>query len=71
MNWKPIDSAPKDGTAFLASDGRLFEVLNQPPGCEIGVWAQINPGVWSGSSVRHTEPTLWAPLPPPPEGSQQ
>lgn len=68
MEWQTIESAPKDGTEFLASDGRHFEVLNQPPGCELGVWAQIRPGtgVWSGSSVRHTDPTHWKPLPKPP-----
>lgn len=65
--WKTIDSAPKDGTPFLATDGKLFEVLNQPPGCELGVWAQIRPGtIWSGSCVRHTDPTHWRALPPPP-----
>jgi hypothetical protein len=66
MEWEPIETAPKDGTPFLATDGRYYEVLNQPPGCELGVWAETRPGsgVWSGSCVRNIDPTHWMPLPP-------
>jgi hypothetical protein len=72
MEWQKIETAPKDGTPFLATDGRFFEVLNQPPGCELGVWQQLKPGtrLWSGASVRHTDPTHWMPLPPPPKEPQ-
>lgn len=60
--WMPIEMAPKDGSDFLATDGRRCEVLNQPPGCHMGVWMLIK-GRWHGSVVTHTDPTHWRPLP--------
>jgi hypothetical protein len=59
--WKPIESAPKDGTFFLAFDGEQFEVLNDPPGCFMGVWNLTNRG-WRGNSQTCTTPTHWMPL---------
>lgn len=64
---QPIETCPKDGTPFLATDGTRYEVLNEPPGCALGVWTNIN-GRWAGSSVKHIRPTHWMPLPTAPKG---
>ncbi len=63
--WQPIETAPKDGTPFLAfgiSPGQYkFEY-----GDDIGVtrWKVGYGGSWSGGPAY---PTHWMPLPPPPE----
>jgi hypothetical protein len=64
MNWQPIETAPKDGTRFLAPsiDGRTVT---------IGLWSDQWGGYWDDLTVGHLNgqwhPTHWMPLPPPPE----
>lgn len=58
--WQPIETAPKDGTRFLAAwpDGRR----------EIALWSHN--AWWSAGTgwLRHSkEPTDWQPLPEPPK----
>lgn len=63
--WRPIETAPKDGTPILAypvwSNWKVAEV----------VWHEMvrTPGRWEsrGLAVR-CEPTHWMPLPTPPAG---
>ncbi len=70
--WMPIETAPKDGTLYLATDGDGFEVLNQPPQHYPGVWRfdqrrQRWSGGITGSAYEHTH---WTPLPQPPKESE-
>lgn len=78
--WRPIETAPKDGTPFLATvvdtvdeydeDDRLIAKGKR----EVGVWVaqQIEflgaPVVipWTGSIVQNRKFTHWMPLPKPP-----
>lgn len=72
--WQPIETAPKDGTRFLATGGGL--------GCHID-FASYNDrvGCWNTTDFTlddtdyepegYNRPTHWMPLPPPPESSGQ
>lgn len=81
MSWQPIETAPKDGTQFLAmlSNG-WFDLLRAPPAYS-GAWPKGWPYLnWSGRQsppMEETHPpetdwsttvraTHWQPLPPPP-----
>jgi hypothetical protein len=52
--WRPIDTAPKDGTNILLHNGTLAGV-----GC-----CELPYDHWMGTWVHH--PTHWQPLPKPP-----
>ena len=63
MTWEPIDTAPKDGTRFLATDGVNVTVIE---------WRAYF-GRWEGLTgwnhlygERWAGPSLWMPLPAPP-----
>lgn len=82
MEWKPIETAPKDGTSILA-------MTNDQPGCPGGVadkcwcgnaavaewWADEGggDGRWIcymnmvQDPALHFEPTHWQPMPEPPK----
>jgi hypothetical protein len=58
--WRPIESAPKDGTLLLWIPGRV-------PHVAVGAFWQVDDygwGWWAGPSL--VEPSHWQPLPPPP-----
>ena len=61
--WRPIETAPKDGTVFIAPsiDGKNVTV---------GSWSKFY-DCWDDRLVGHLnghwKPTHWMPLPPPPE----
>jgi hypothetical protein len=58
--WQPIETAPKDGTEFLA-----FQ-----PGWELDfAWWDQARGMWMDRHGDQTVPTHWIPLPPPPEAT--
>ena len=64
--WQPIETAPKDGTQYLAWNGLSCMVLNQPDeSFAIGEWELVD-GEWIGHHVGH-HPTHWQQLPTPPE----
>jgi len=63
--WQPIESAPKDGTFYLATNGREQRVENCPEGHVAGIWHRIN-GDWRGSALGD-DSTHWHPLSAPPE----
>lgn len=66
--WKPIDSAPKDGSIILAWSEDMDEVLAI-------VWAESRGGSWRLAGCSSLElgswgqPTHWMPLPAPPDNS--
>lgn len=70
--WQPINTAPKDGTEFLAWDSRVREMGV----CVwIGEWQRIVPvqgDSFSTDKFGHDSGNLthWRPLPKPPEDSQ-
>jgi hypothetical protein len=65
MEWKTIESAPRDGTDILAWDGETLTVVcwdeslkaTDAPSC----WALYN-----RFATDAVEPTHWMPLPDPP-----
>jgi hypothetical protein len=68
--WRPIASAPQDGTMVLYwaahNRARCF-VGNQPPGERAGVWHLHPRGGWVGyPDWRAYEATHWMPRPAPP-----
>jgi hypothetical protein len=64
MTWRPIETAPHDGTLLLLRHPRTF-----PP--VFGFWSSKNEAWMTddlGFLVDHNAPTHWAPLPEdPPE----
>jgi len=81
--WRPIESAPKDGTVFAAAStsryGELYDSASRKP--YVAWWAPggdfSEPGwareVFNGRTSNHVAyPTHWMPLPTPPtaEGSE-
>lgn len=66
QEWQPIETAPKDGTQYLAWNGLSYMVLNQPDeSFSIGEWELVD-GEWVGHHVGH-HPTHWQQLRTPPE----
>ena len=61
--WRPIETAPRDGTTVLGWNGRWLEII---------MWHRrnaIEPAAWFGAhcDVNHIDqPTHWMPLPEPP-----
>nr|WP_313470829.1 Lar family restriction alleviation protein [Stenotrophomonas geniculata] len=64
--WQAIESAPKDGTFYLATNGKDQRVENCPEGHAPGIWHRID-GDWRGVSAFGDDSTHWQPLPAPPE----
>lgn len=71
MEWRPIDSAPRDGTRFLIyeSDGTYSVAWWD----DKYIW--VRPGAWISEYQRSDTlvrcPTHWMPLPPPPAAGQE
>lgn len=58
--WQPIDTAPKDGTQFLAWDGVCVENIKWWSGMWVTSWCN------DADYANHGAPTHWMPLPEPP-----
>lgn len=57
--WRPMDSAPKDGTRFLALQGdRHFDCWWKDAG--------YGEAYWQDDADSEPDPTHWRPLPAPP-----
>lgn len=79
MDWQPIETAPKDGTAILVAGGH-DDSLHHVDGD--GPWHRFSKAptraAWDGSAwivglaeagyvaIERNEPTHWMPLPAPP-----
>ena len=65
--WKPIESAPKDGTRVLSYREGYAESMAvvwwNGTGCGAACWLPVNGAVWHS-------PTHWQPLPAPPQEQQ-
>lgn len=68
--WKPIESAPTDGTFYLACDNESRWVENFPEGHCAGTWHWSDSRQqWRGHSHDDDrEATHWMPLPAAPTG---
>ena len=65
MEWKPIETAPKDGSEFLCLfEGEYFVAWWHSPDDEF-VWMQ--PGLFTWDDDVYVRPQHWMPLPPSPE----
>lgn len=68
MQWRPIETAPKDGTPLLllwpdAAEKMAVMWWDDYCGGWMGYYDGINPG--------RMPPTHWMPLPPPPKGAEE
>lgn len=65
--WYHIDTAPNDGTFYLAvdKDGDM-RVMNGPKGCAPGIWHKTGKK-WHGSSISTFKATHWTALPNKPD----
>lgn len=79
--WKPIESAPKDGNAFLGYGIHDLASGNAPRGVQTGdywraiilwdKWRDPNRWVFSKDGLpTWSAPTHWQPLPEPPEAGK-
>jgi hypothetical protein len=68
MEWKPIETAPKDGTRILVFDR---EYHGEIAACEFNKeWGWVERGLDYATEVwgyGEMEPTHWMPLPQPPK----
>jgi len=68
MKWQPIETAPKDGTHFLAywPEHDLDPHMKQYHVCHYAHGA-----IWPCWITEDDLPTHWMPLPPPPTNEQE
>ncbi len=68
--WKPIESAPKDGTRVLLWPGTTGPNHSGDKIVFLAYWWQPHnpksPGFWVGNVGKRERPTHWMPLPDPP-----
>lgn len=73
LTWQPIADAPRDGTRYLATDGKRRWVENRPSDKHVaGDWewiAEENGGHWAGGSVIRGA-THFMPIQPAPQGTE-
>lgn len=59
---QPIETAPRDGTFYIATDGKKFWSENWPSGYARGEWHMID-GSWRGASHESMKKaTHWMPV---------
>ena len=72
--WQPIETAPKDGTAFRAYADELIDLDFNPWGSVEAAWSgeEFIGCVWNGQQDawygKAINPTHWMPLPAAPKG---
>lgn len=74
MDWRPINTAPKDGTPVLVYSP--YEVQSEPTNIIVARYERHGPHEWWGYCESliadahgqiEPEPTHWMPLPKPPD----
>jgi len=72
--WRPIETAPKDGTEIIGLHGDFFSVPPKRPGYMVasmrfdkGSEELDTDPAWCGPEEEEYTPTHWMPLPQPPE----
>lgn len=68
--WKSIETAPKDGTEILVSDGNTIRIVQWKeyqlyyPNCKPTTeWCIVDSGDEQNSSMTYDNPTMWRELP--------
>ncbi len=72
MIWKQIETAPRDGTVIILTDGFCVYAGCYGSGndtCNGFMWAIMEDN-WETNAWSDTSPTHWMPLPEPPETDQ-
>jgi hypothetical protein len=73
--WKPISTAPKDGSRILAcwvdGDGHTIIEWFDYHGGETGTWCQRAPGLGSDCGYEDGAFSHWMPLPDLPKGDER
>lgn len=70
--WQPIETAPKDGTAILATGGGLDDSVQIISYLEhVGAWetSEVTLDDRDDEADGYSRPTHWQPLPTPPRSS--
>jgi hypothetical protein len=67
-DWQPIETAPKDGTDVLITDGEDYAVAHFDTVRHEPCWRDCGDMGWAG--MIDEEPTHWMPLPPAPGASR-
>lgn len=67
--WQPIETAPRDGSDVLLTDGVNIEncYYNKEYKCSEGWWVVSCSDNWGFACVHEAQPTHWMPLPKPPK----
>ncbi len=79
MNWKPIETAPKDGTPIILwAKNLLHGGYGRAGNYVIGRWMQhdiewwhVDDGKFGPYPLRGPSPTYWMPCPDPPEAKEK
>jgi hypothetical protein len=73
MAWQPIETAPKDGTCYWASDGETMWMENAPENHYPGEWTwNESRKQWRGHAHEDGRAAkFWMRLPPAPQTTQQ
>lgn len=69
--WQPIETAPRDGTKFMVTDGIHLSHARWPKGYVLGTWEPRRKGEkgYSGMALGF-EAKWWAPLRLPPQDAE-
>lgn len=65
--WQPIETAPKDGTQFIAWISHYYQGKG---GHALVLWLPSKNG-WHDASARRVQPTHWHPLPEAPDATER
>lgn len=66
QEWRPIETAPKDGTVVIAWFGSSQSPYAESVSCQNGEWFYSHDG-----DKPSLHPSHWLPLPPPPSSAEQ